>query len=208
MYHFTTPSASALRPSASQAGFSLLEVLISAVVLAVAMLAHVSSSVAEHNWSQAQRARSEGLISATQFVERLRSDEDWDGLYARLRQRQLQAVVAGGSDPRLKDGRRALLPTAYYPDFVPSGDMTDFRVLIDVPAAALAVDPAGPKRLREDLAVPRFGLPADLNGDGVIDGLAHGADYAVLPVSITFRWVLPGKPPVELRMNAWIRGNR
>ena len=193
--------------SKPQAGAAVLEVLIAGVMLAIALIGHVSSTVAEHKLNEVQRARREALTATKQFVERLRSDEDWGGLYARLRLLQENAVAAGAG-PRLNDGRRAWFPTAYYADFVPPGDLGELRVLVDVPAAPLAVDPTGPTKLREDLNLVRFGLPADLNGDGVVDGEARGGDYAVLPVSITFRWVPTGKAPAELRVDTWIRGNR
>ena len=48
--------------------------------------------------------------------------------------------------------------------------------------------------LREDLVMPQLGLPADLNGDGVIDGLNHAGDYTLLPVQIRVQWVTPDGP--------------
>lgn len=42
--------------------------------------------------------------------------------------------------------------------------------------------------LREDLVAPELGLPADLNGDGVIDGADHRADAIVLPVGVRVTW--------------------
>ncbi len=40
-------------------------------------------------------------------------------------------------------------------------------------------------QVREDLDMPELGLPADLNGDGEIDGEDHSDDYEYLPVLIT-----------------------
>jgi hypothetical protein len=42
--------------------------------------------------------------------------------------------------------------------------------------------------LREDIEDPELGLPADLNGDGVIDSENHANDYLLLPVRIRVRW--------------------
>lgn len=42
--------------------------------------------------------------------------------------------------------------------------------------------------LREDTVDPNLGMPRDLNGDGVIDGLNHASDYVILPVRIEVKW--------------------
>ncbi len=78
------------RARAAQGGFTLLEVLIGGVVLAIGLLAHLSSTIAAHHLNVEQRLRSEALQTARQFIERLRSDEDWEGLYGRLRTLQDQ----------------------------------------------------------------------------------------------------------------------
>ncbi len=42
--------------------------------------------------------------------------------------------------------------------------------------------------LRENAIPAELGGPADLNGDGVIDGVDHSADYRILPVVIELQW--------------------
>ena len=42
--------------------------------------------------------------------------------------------------------------------------------------------------LREDLDAPEFGLPRDLNGDGVIDGQNHNEDFVILPMIVRIEW--------------------
>jgi Tfp pilus assembly protein PilV len=49
-------------------------------------------------------------------------------------------------------------------------------------------DATGNEVLREDTIAPEYGLPCDLNGDGVIDGKNHAADYKVLPMVIRLDW--------------------
>ena len=56
--------------------------------------------------------------------------------------------------------------------------------------------PGAPGVLREDLVDPSLGMPRDLNGDGVIDGLNHAADYRLLPVRIRVAW--PGGSQVTI----------
>jgi hypothetical protein len=60
-------------------------------------------------------------------------------------------------------------------------DGLEGRVLFPIPAG-------GPLVLREDLVAPDFGLPMDLNGDGLQDAANHSGDYMVLPVRIRVEW--------------------
>lgn len=53
-------------------------------------------------------------------------------------------------------------------------------------------NPKGPKRLRETVVDEEMGMPAggrDLNGDGVIDDEPRDADYKLLPLKVTVRWM-------------------
>jgi hypothetical protein len=77
---------------------------------------------------------------------------------------------------------------------------------VDVPEAAPAG--GGLAVLREDADLPAFGLPFDLNGDGVIDGSARNADYRALPLTVTFRFDTAGAAPVEIAVNTWLTGER
>jgi hypothetical protein len=43
--------------------------------------------------------------------------------------------------------------------------------------------------IREDVPNPALGTPRDLNGDGLIDGNDHSADYRILPVIVRVRWL-------------------
>jgi prepilin-type N-terminal cleavage/methylation domain-containing protein len=187
---------------ARQAGFSLIEVLIGTVVLVLALLGHMASTFAEYRMARTQETRSEVLHVARQFVERLRSDDDWEGLYARLRVMQNLAAKPDAGLTRLEDGRGAFAPDLYYGDFVLPVWLDSLAVLVDVP-----FDPLSPQNLREDLHQPRYGLPADLDGDGLIDATPHQQDYRALPVVITFRWQGAGDTPAQLRVSTWLRAS-
>jgi Tfp pilus assembly protein PilV len=54
------------------------------------------------------------------------------------------------------------------------------------------LDAAGNETLREDVVAPEYGLPCDLNGDGVIDSKNHAADYKILPLVIRLDWPIAG----------------
>lgn len=49
-------------------------------------------------------------------------------------------------------------------------------------------DGGGVAQLTENSDLPEFGLPADLNGDGTIDGTNRIAQFHVLPVVIRMEW--------------------
>ncbi|MHC5011450.1 MAG: type IV pilus modification PilV family protein [Planctomycetota bacterium] len=196
------------RIAASQGGVTLLEILFGIVLLAIGLMAQTASTLSEHRMVREQEYRSEALHVTKQFTERLRSDDDWAGLYARLRVLADAADTPGSGAVLLDDGREAYPPATYFSDFVPNDAMQDAVVLVDVPAAPLDADPTGPAFLREDVTDAHFGLPADLNGDGSTDGDARDGDYLVLPVRIIWRWVPSGEGTRELVLNTWIRGER
>ncbi len=261
MIRKTTRHARA-RNGLSEGGFSLLEVLIGASLLAIALLGHTSSIFSEHRLSAEQRARSTAMLAMEQFTERMRSDEDFAGLFERLNNLQelsrrtpaaaytwLHEMVRGYYEEdllytadgtlamdaydtlyaswnytqstllvvddfestrsgfvSLRDGRRAFAAQTYYDDFVVPAGIRDFHVAVEVPSAPTAEDPT--PVLREDVPLSRFGLPADLNGDGVIDDKAHSGDYRTIPVIVTYRWTSATGGAEELRLSTWIWGNR
>jgi type II secretory pathway pseudopilin PulG len=58
-----------------------------------------------------------------------------------------------------------------------------------LPGQVIFPTPAGgPGLLRENVNDARLGMPHDLNGDGVIDGLNHALDYKLLPVLVRVSW--------------------
>jgi hypothetical protein len=178
--------------------------MVGSTIVLIVVLGHVASTMAQHDLSQTESSRSTALRTAGRFLERMRSDEDWVGLYARLRLHQSQAESRGLADARLTDGRRTYPLSTYVTGFVSPADLT---VLVDVPFAPDKT--TGQNVLREDRNDPALLLPSDLDGDGRVDDLAHDADYVYLPVRATFRWDAPGKGGVqELSVVTWMRGER
>jgi type II secretory pathway pseudopilin PulG len=181
------------RPRArAQAGFALLDVVIAAAILAVALLGHASTVLSGHRLSRTVEHRTVALEALRQFVERLRSDPDWGGLYAGL--------VSLSSTPTPPGELPGRAPTDYYPDYVVPQGLGTVRVRVEVPQSG--VD------LREDAVDDRFGLPYDLNGDGEIDAAPHQDDCTVLPVSIRFSWHPAGEPPSSVEVLTWLSGAR
>jgi hypothetical protein len=176
------------------------------VVLLIALLGHVSSVLNENRMAREQVARSEALQVVQQLLERLRADEDWAGLYGRLRVLRDAAATVSTGQVRLTDGRRAYDPTTYDPDFVVPEDAPVVSVLVDVPSSV--PDEGGDEILREDVLLPEFGLPRDLNGDGHVYPDAREGDYVALPIVVTFCWQAPGQPAQQMRLATWLRGER
>lgn len=184
-----------------ESGFGLIELMIGGSILAIAMLAYGGSMLTHRSLAEAQHERSSALIGVGQFMERLRADDDWAGLYDRCRLRMTLAEAAGGTEPRFTHGSKAWTPTTYFPDFQ---DRTDLRVLIRVPVAPDKV--TSTLVLREDVAAPAFLLPMDLDGDGVIDDDAKDASYKYLPVVVFFLWTDTDGLTREFRITTMLRG--
>jgi hypothetical protein len=145
------------------------------------------------------------VVTLEKFIDRLRSDPDWDGLYARVV--DLSAESAGDATLSSHAVDLALptyAPTDYYSDFVAPTQLGTVTVLVQVPAA----DRSGTTVLREDVDAPRYGLPADLDGDGVIDGDPRDDDYQSLPVVVRLRWQRAGEHAQEVVLATWLRGER
>lgn len=184
-------------------GFAFVDVLVATVVIVIAILGHVASTVAHHRLSHDERSRSSVLRTVGHFIERLRGEEDWATLYARLRIQQSLAV-GDKTLPGLASGLGTFPLKTYVPGFAAPTGLT---VLVEVPSGSDAVTDL--PVLREDLDLPEYQLPSDLDGDGAIDSVAHDADYLFLPIKATFRWERPGVGGAQqLSVVTWLRGER
>lgn len=177
---------------------------IASVILAIALLGHTAASYSTTQLATMERSRSEGVQIAQEFLERLRSDDDWGTLFSRLTVLERQAATAPAGTVRLNSGKNGYPVTAYYPSFTLAPTVDEVAVLVECPY----VIPAGSTVpvLREDAPLSRFGLPADLDGDSVVDTDNHATDYVALPVIVTFRMRLQGDRPHEMRITTWLRG--
>jgi hypothetical protein len=153
-----------------------------------------------------QTARTHALGAAKQLVAELRSDDDWAGLYGRLLFRQAQAAAGHGPFP-LPSGGTAWSGTFYYPAFLNPPGVEDLGFLVEVPPPTPPTS-GGAGVLREDLSLPRFGLPADLNSDTHVDGESRDTDYLMLPVVVHVRWRSRVGGVQELQLPTWLRGER
>ena len=195
------------RRSPRQGGFGLVEVLFSAAILVIAVMANASGVSSAHTGTKALNERSKALEVLSRFIERIRGDDDWAGLYARLRILSRESTRDTGFtwlsvDPLLQTHAA----TAYYSDFETPTDLGTITFLIQVPASRAAI--GSPLTLRESQVAPRYGLPADLNGDGVVDSNSREGDYRALPIVVRMRWARRSGSVEELIMPTWLRGER
>jgi hypothetical protein len=174
-------------------GFSLVDGLIGTAILVIAILGLLSSALSGHNLSRRVEERGIAFETLGRFVERIRADPDWVGLYGRLRAFSKEST-----------GLATQAAAAYYGDFNVPTSLGTVTFLVQVPVKTVA----GVAALREDEVAPRYGLPFDLNGDGVIDGNSRDADYRALPLVARIRWQHPGAATQEAILTSWLRGDR
>lgn len=201
----TQASGDEARMRRSQRGFTLIEVLISATVLVVAILGFVASAFASHGLSRTAEDRRIAVETLDRFVERVRADPDWAGLYNRLRPLSSESAKDKnltwlGTDLSLQTWPA----NSYYADFIPPTTLGTVTFLVQVPVKTAGGVPS----LREDENAPRYGLPRDLNGDALIDDDARAADNRVLPVVARIRWQHPGNSAHEVVLATVLRGPR
>lgn len=163
------------RGHALRAGWTLLEIVISTVILLTVLLGF-----------------SYGLVSSTSLGKATRDQgtarEAARGLLEELRGVPFERVLARyNEDPDDDNGEVApgshfdVLGLAARP-----GDADGHVGQIVFP-----LDADG--ELREDLDLPRLGMPRDLTGDeaadpSFLDDLDHAADYRLLPVLVRLEW--------------------
>lgn len=172
-------------------------------VLSVALLGHASTVLFHRDASKDVGERAVALMTLQRFVERLREDSDWPGLYGRLREFSVESagdagLSHGGSDPALA----AREPSDYYADFDAPSSLGTVTVLVQVPVTTVGAETG----LFETASAPRYGLPADLNGDGLIRGASRTIDYHALPVVARLRWQRAGRDAREIVLSTWLRG--
>jgi Tfp pilus assembly protein PilV len=186
-------------------GISLVEVLIATVILAVAIFGHAASVLAAHRLNKTTEDSGIAALTLGRFVERLRADPDWPGLYARLRAISTESTGDTTLSKLGADSSLTCYPaTTYYSDFTVPAALGTTRFLVQVPSTTVSGVPA----LRESASAPRYGLPYDMNGDGAVDANSRNTDYVKLPVVVRIRWSRANGEAREIVLATWLRGER
>ena len=154
-------------------GFSLVEVVVAAAVMAVAMLGLSRSMVSSVRVTAGNRETSLALEAAQEAVERLQAAAFAD------------VFALYNADPK-DDPDGEVGPGASFAveGLSPQDDDADGAVGEFVfPTAS-----NGSGELRENAVNIALGMPRDLDGDGKIDMEDHAGDYQVLPVLVRVAW--------------------
>ena len=153
-------------------GFTVLEIAIALIVVAVALGGLVASSFSTYQLSRSNQARSAAHVAAREVVEALRS-ADPAQVFALYNADEDDDPDGVGTAPGMHFAVEGLTAR--------SDDADGF-----VGRVVFPVDGGGV--LRETVVNPALDMPRDLNLDGVQDGDDRSADYALLPVSVELDW--------------------
>ncbi len=162
------------RPSRRRTGFSLLEVTVAITVLTIAVVGATGSIIAGDKLQRVNRDSALAEDAVRQALESMRGS-DIATTFARFNATNTDdpgGVVSPGStfdvqglrSPPVNAG--APVGRIMFPTFLNGATL----------------------ELREDFVDAELGMPADLNGDGAIDGADHSGDYRVLPVRVQVQW--------------------
>jgi len=163
---------------ASRAGAGLVEVMIAAIVVGVALLGAVVAMVDSMSLTRVNRDAAVARQAARLELESLQG-VTFSQIFAAYNDDAADDV--GLTVPASGAGFEVAGLT---PQF---GDADGMSGRISFP-----VEDGGPAGvLREDLVDARFGMPRDLNLDGVIDAADHSDDYVLLPVRVQVEWRSP-----------------
>lgn len=157
----------------SASGFTLVELLIAMTILSVAMLGAVGTLTQISSLAGSNRESTLAYQSARAMLERVQAVPFEEAL-----QRFNDDPADDPAGPGSAEGMHFAVPGLN----LQATDDDGFCGRVLLPGS-------GTTSLREDLVDAGFGLPADLNGDGVIDGVDHSADKILLPIRVQVEWI-------------------
>lgn len=160
------------RSRGGRSGFSLIELLVATTVLVLGMLGAIGTLTTVNKLGQSNRESIFAYQAARSMVESLQA-EAFEDVYERFNADPADDPDGAATAPGMDFDVPGLTPQA--------GDVDGLagRVLFPVSPGSV---------LREDLADASFGMPRDLNGDGVVDADDHTFDRIVLPVRVRVEW--------------------
>lgn len=158
-----------------RAGFTMIDVMMAAVVLAIAISGLCGSILVAMSLNRVNRDTAVAQQAARLAIEQLEG-RSFGEVFA--------AYNANVGDNAAL-GSPAVGPGFAVPGLeVLAGDADGMCGRFMFPVQ----DVGGVEQLREDAVDASLGMPRDLNGDGAIDALNHAADYRLLPVRIRVEW--------------------
>jgi type II secretory pathway pseudopilin PulG len=162
----------------SRGGWTLLEIVISTLILLVVLIGFSYGLASSTSLDQSTRAQGIAREAARAKLDELRAAV-FEDVFARFNDNPDDDPL-GVPSPGSRFDVRGLAPR---PDDA------------DGSVGAILFPVSEDGELREDLELPRLGMPRDMSGedmdgDGVgdIDALDHASDYRVLPVLVRLEW--------------------
>ncbi len=163
------------RRRGARAGFTLLEVMVASVVLAIGVASVSAAMVSAVALNNVNRETSLAQQSARMMLETVRATQFGDA-FATYNLSAFDDPGGPGTAPGQNFAVAGLSAQA--------GDADNMAGQIVFPTVVVgAID-----QLREDVVDGDFGMPRDLSGDGIIDGVNHAGDYQLLPVRVRVAW--------------------
>lgn len=166
-------------------GFSMVELMVTLCVLTVGMLAFARASVQSTRAIDASARKAIALSAARGKIEELKG-LPFSQVFARYNTTDSDdpgGIVSPGANFAV-DGLEAT-----------TDDADGMVGSIEFP-----VDAAAPSVLREDLTLPEFGTPMDLNGSLSVTSASCSANYRLLPIVVRLAWRgSSGVERIELR---------
>ncbi len=167
------PPAGTSRDSPGGGGFTLVEVVVAALILVIALGGLTSSILA-------------GVKLSRTTEEGDRAQAALESALARIEGTPFRQIFASFNADPFDDPPGAPGPGFAVAGLTPTDDDGDgFPGEIVFPVVDAG---GGALELREDVDDAGFAMPRDLSGDGAWDANDHADDYVILPVRVRVRW--------------------
>jgi hypothetical protein len=177
-------------------GMGLIDCLISIVVISLSSFGFLAASMASSRLEVESRAVAVAVELTRDVLEELQATP-LDEIVARFNddpEDDPDGVGTARGSAFLLDTRRALSESVVQTDYrqeeaeVVDGSNTIPEKMECSVRLPILIDGSGLAELTEESVLPEFGLPADLNGDGEIDGDNRLLDFHVLPIVVRMEW--------------------
>ena len=153
-----------------RAGFSLIEIVVGTVILIVASGGLVASMLQSRALARSNNEKTLAQAAIERALEQLAGTE-------------FNEVLARFDGDPANDPAIGASPGMHFPVAglsVQAADPDGFAGRIEFPLTGGA--------LVENAPLDSFGLPRDLDADGLQDGADHSGDYVLLPVRVHVEW--------------------
>jgi hypothetical protein len=184
--HPTRAGDSVRAHGGARAGFTVVEDTVMATILVVGVLGMVGAVICGVRLVAVNREMSLAHEAARGVIERMQ-DTAFGSVYATYNADPADDPGGAGTAP----GRTFSVPGMT----LQANDADGFVGDIVFPEVAVG----GVPRLSESVVDARWGMPRDLNGDGVITAGAITTGYMILPVRVRIQWRgVSGNRSIEL----------